>query len=121
LDISGKAYKLDPNPLGWKDMIFTFQPSSDTAVLSMSGSPDLGIGLDNRYRLTGTPVSRPVGLRGRWLAADEFELGYIIQGEFIESVGRFKFEGSQMTISITNLNYSGPPVKLRGCMAAHKP
>jgi CubicO group peptidase (beta-lactamase class C family) len=121
LDISGKAYKLDPNPLGWKDMTFTFQPSSDTAVLSMSGSSDLEIGLDHRYRLTETPVSRPVGLRGRWLEADEFELDYIIEGEFIESVGRFKFEGSQMTISITNLNYGGPPVKLHGSIAEHKP
>jgi hypothetical protein len=87
----------------------------------MSGSPDLGIGLDNRYRLTGTPVSRPVGLRGRWLAADEFELDYIIQGEFIESVGRFKFEGSQMILNITNLNYGGPPMKLHGSIAKHKP
>jgi CubicO group peptidase (beta-lactamase class C family) len=121
LDISGKAYKLDPNPLGWKDMTFTFQPYSDTAVLSMSGSPDLEIGLDNRYRLTETPVSRPVGLRGRWLAADEFELDYIIQGEFIESVGRFKFEGSQMILNITNLNYGGPHMKLHGSIAKHKP
>jgi hypothetical protein len=120
LEISGKTYKLDPNPLGWKDMTFTFQPDSDTAILSMSGSPNLEIGLDNRYRLTKSPGSRPVGLRGRWLAVDEFELDYIIQGEFVESVGRFKFKGSQMTLSITNLNFGGPPMKLHGSIAEHK-
>ncbi len=121
LEISGKTYLLDPNPLGWKNMTFDFQPDSDTAVLRMSGSPDLEIGLDQHYRLTETPDSRPVGLRGRWLAADEFELDYIIQGEFIESVGRFKFEGNQVILNITNLNFGGPPMKLHGSIAEHKP
>lgn len=114
LDISGRTYLLDPNTLGWKDMNFTFQPNSDTAVLRMSASPDLEISLDNRYRLTETPGSRPVGLRGRWLTSDEFELEYIIQGDFIESVARFKFEGGQMTLSITNLNFGGSPMILHG-------
>ena len=50
----------------------------DTAILRMSGSPDLLIGLDNRYRLTKSPGSRPVGLRSRWVAADKFELNYIL-------------------------------------------
>jgi CubicO group peptidase (beta-lactamase class C family) len=113
-DISGRTYLLDPNFLGWKDMTFTFQPNSDTAVLRLSASPVLEIGLDSRYRLTETPDSRPVGMRGRWLAPDEFELDYIIQGDFIESVGRFKFEGSQMTLTIANLNFGGPPTTLHG-------
>ena len=121
LGITGKTFRLDPNPLGWKDMTFTFQPNSDTAVLSMSASPDLEIGLDNRYRLTETPGSRPVGLRGRWLAPDEFELDYIILGDFIESVGRFKFDGSQMTLTITNMNFGGPPMKLHGSITENKP
>jgi hypothetical protein len=114
LDITGKTYRLDPNALGWKDMTFTFRPGSETAVLRISGSPDMKIGLDNRYRLTQTSESRPVGLRGRWLASDEFELDYIIQGDFIESVGRFKFEEDQMTLTIKNLNFGNPPMTLHG-------
>jgi len=114
LEISGKTYALDPNPLGWKDMTFNFQPGADTAQLRMSASPDLEIGMDERYRLTENPESRPVGMRGRWLSPDEFELDYIIQGEFIESVGRFKFKGSQMTLTITNLNFGNPPMVLHG-------
>jgi len=80
----------------------------------MSASPDLEIGLDNRYRLTETPDSRPVGMRGRWLAQDEFELDYIILSEFIESVGSFKFEGSRLTLTIKNLNFGYPPITLYG-------
>jgi CubicO group peptidase (beta-lactamase class C family) len=114
LDISDSTFQLDANPLGWKDMAFHFQPGSDTAVLKITGSPDMEIGLDDRYRLTATPASRPVGLRGRWLAASEFELDYIILGEFIESVGRFKFEGNQMTLTIKNLNFGGPPLVIHG-------
>jgi hypothetical protein len=55
-----------------------------------------------------------VGLRGRWLAPDEFELDYIIQGDFIESVGRFKFEEDQMTLTIKNLNFGNLPMTLHG-------
>ena len=114
LDISGQTYLLEPNSLGWKDMTFNFQPDSDTAILKMSTSSDLKIGLDNRYRLTETPNSRPVGLRAQWLAPDEFKLEYIIQGEFIESMGRFKFEGSRMTLTIINLNFGDRPMILHG-------
>ena len=114
LDITGRTYLLDPNTLGWKDMTFTFQPNSDTAILRMSGSPDLEIGLDNRYRLTEIPASRPVGLRGRWLSPNEFELEYIIQGDFIESAGRIEFKGDQITLAIKNLNFGGSALVLNG-------
>ena len=112
--ISGKKFELDKNPFGWKDMIFTFQAGSDEATLSISGSTDLKIGLDNRYRLTELPNSRPVGLRGRWDEPDEFYLDYIIQGDLIESIGRFKYEDSHMAVKITNLNFNSQPVILQG-------
>jgi hypothetical protein len=114
LDITDKTYVLDTNPLGWKDMTFRFQPDGATAVLKMSGSPDLEIGMDDRYRLTENPGSRPIGLRGRWLGTNEFQLDYIILGEFVESVGRFTFEEDKMTLSIQNLNFGGPPLVIHG-------
>ena len=118
LDISGKTYRLDPNTLGWKDMTILFQPDADTAILRMSNSPDLKIGMDNRYRLTETPGSRPVGLRGRWLNSNEFEMDYMIHGEFIESTARFVFEGSQMKLTIKNLNFSDLPMTLHGSIVS---
>jgi hypothetical protein len=95
-------------------MTFNFQPDSDTAVLSMSASPDIEIGLDNRYRLTEMPASRPVGLRGRWVEPDEFELEYIILGDFIESTARVEFEADQITLTVKNLNFSAPALVLHG-------
>jgi CubicO group peptidase (beta-lactamase class C family) len=114
LDISDKTYVLDTNPLGWKDMTFRFQSDGETAVLKMSGSPDLVIGLDDRYRLTEIPGSRPIGLRGHWLGTNEFQLDYIILGEFIESVGRFTFEEDEIKLSIQKLNFGGPPLVIHG-------
>jgi len=113
-DITGKTFILDQNPLGWQDMTFFFQAGSDEAILRMSGSPEMKIGLDNRYRLTETPGNRSMGLRGRWEKSVEFYLDFIIQGDFIESVGHFNFDGSQITMTFTNLNYGGPPMILHG-------
>jgi len=114
LDITGKNYLLEGNPLGWKDMTFSFQSDSDVATLKITGSPTLEIGLDNQYRLTETPGSRPVGLKGYWDTPNTFVLHYILKGDFIESVGRIEFEGDRMTLAITSLNYSGPPLVVRG-------
>lgn len=48
------------------------------------------------------------------VATVAIELDYIIHGEFIESLGKFKFEGDKLTLSITNLNFGSPPVILHG-------
>jgi CubicO group peptidase (beta-lactamase class C family) len=93
IEISDSTYKLEPNFLGWSDMRFHFEQGSDEAILSMTGSPDLGIGLDNRYRLTKTPTSRPIGLRGQWLESDTFYLDYIIFGDFIPKRSTDKIRG----------------------------
>lgn len=91
LDISEKTYKLERNFLGWSDMTFQFEPASNEAVLKMTDSPDIKIGLDNRYRRTETRNSRPIGLRGKWVESDILYLDYIIFGEFIRSEARIKF------------------------------
>jgi CubicO group peptidase (beta-lactamase class C family) len=114
LDITGKTYLLEANTLGWKDMTFSFEPGSDVATLKITGSPTLEIGLDNQYRMTETPASRPVGLKGYWDTPDTFVLSYIIMGEFIESLGRIEFVEDRLTLTIKNLNYAGPSWVIRG-------
>jgi len=116
LEISGKTYKLGQNFLGWSDMTFYFKPESDEANLKMQGSPDLKIGMDDRYRLTEMPDSRPTGLRGRWIEQDTFYLDYIIFEDFIRSEARIQFEGKQMTVTIKYLNWNNPPIVLHGIM-----
>lgn len=116
LAISDKAYKLEPNFLGWSDMMFRFKPGSEEATLKMTDSPDLKIGLDNCYRLTEVPNSRPIGLRGQWIETDTFYLDYIVFGDFIRSEARIKFDGNKITVTISYLNLNSPPIVLHGKM-----
>lgn len=114
LNISDKTYKLESNFLGWSDMTFHFDPGSEDAILKMSGSPDLKIGLDDRYRLTASPNSRPIGLRGKWIDSSTFYLDYIVFGDFIRSEARIVFDEDKITVTITYLNWNNPPIGLHG-------
>jgi CubicO group peptidase (beta-lactamase class C family) len=114
LNISGVKYDLAPNFLGWSDMTFLFEPDSNTAFLRMTDSPDLIIGLDNRYRLTEVPDSRPVGLRGVWTTPDTFLLDYIIFGDFVHSEARIRFDEEVIKVNIDYKNWDTPPLLLSG-------
>ncbi|MBI5952274.1 MAG: serine hydrolase [Chloroflexi bacterium] len=116
LNITDKTYKLEPNFLGWSDMTFHFEPGLDEATLTISGSPKLKIGLDNRYRLTNSPNSRPIGLRGQWAGTDRLYLDYIIFGDFIRSEAWMTFTGDEITITISYLNWNNPPIVLHGSL-----
>jgi hypothetical protein len=113
-DISDETYKLEQNFLGWSDMTFHFEPGSNEAVLQMTDSPDIKIGLDNRYRLTKTPNLRPIGLRGKWVESDTLYLDYIIFGEFIRSEARINFAANEMAMTLKYLNWDNPPIVIHG-------
>ena len=113
-DISGKTYKLESNFLNWLDMTFQFEPGTDEAILKMTNSPNLTIGLDNRYRLTEMPNGRPIGLRGQWVELNVFYLDYIISGDFIRSEAWIQFEGDEIKIKINYLNWDSPLIILYG-------
>ena len=114
LAISDKTYRLEPNSLRWSEMTFHFDPGAAETILTMSDSPDLKIGLDDRYRLTDSPNSRPIGLRGHWLDSSTFYLDYIVFGDFIRSEARIKFDENKITVTITYLNWNSPPIVLGG-------
>jgi hypothetical protein len=114
LDISDHTYKLDSNQLGWSSMKFHFEPVSDEAVLTMTDSPDLKIGLDNRYRLTDISNDRPIGLRGKWVESNTLYLDYIIFGEFIRSEALIRFEDQKLIIKLNYLNWDNPPIVIHG-------
>jgi hypothetical protein len=116
LDITGKTYMLGQNFWGWSDMTFFFEQGSEEATLKMTGSPGLKIGLDHRYRLTESPNSRPIGLRGHWIESDTFYLDYIVFGDFIRNEARIKFDGNKIAVTITYLNWNSPPIVLHGSM-----
>jgi CubicO group peptidase (beta-lactamase class C family) len=114
LDISGKTFTLDQNPLGWESMTFLFEPGSDEAILKMAGAPDLNIGLDNTYHITEIPESRPVGLLGSWKTSSVFNINYLVLGDFVEVVAEIRFETDHILVSITDLNFGGSSVLIRG-------
>ena len=95
-------------------MTFYFESGTDEAVLKMTNSPNLTIGLDNRYRLTEIPDGRPIGLRGQWVESNVFYLDYIIFGDFIQSEAWIQFEGDKIKIKINYLNWDNPPIMLFG-------
>ncbi|HLO29825.1 MAG TPA: serine hydrolase [Anaerolineales bacterium] len=113
-DISNNTYKLEPNFLGWSDMMFRFETGSDEAVLTMADSPNLKIGLDNRYRLTKSLNTRPIGLRGQWVKLDTLFLDYIIFGDFIRSEAYITFADKEITIKINYLNWDIPSIVIHG-------
>ncbi len=117
LDIFGKNFILEQNSLGWQSMSFSFQPGSDEAVLKMDGKPqDLKIGLDQTYRFTQVPGSRPVGLRGAWKSSNEFFLEYILLGDFVEAFATIQFDADEIRVAMTLLNFNNQSQILRGTL-----
>jgi hypothetical protein len=116
LEISGAAYTLNANPYGWMDIAFDFQPDSEMATIRMSQTPEMIVGLDNRYRLTVDPdqQSRPIGLRGRWLADEKFMVEDITLGEFGKTVVTVEFSGDHLRLTAANLSFPGEPVVIEG-------
>ena len=82
----------------------------------MADTQDLKIGLDNIYRFSASPNSRPVGLRGAWKTANEFYLEYVTLGDFSEAAASIEFEADQINLSMTSLNFGGPPQRLHGAI-----
>ncbi|HJS29611.1 MAG TPA: serine hydrolase [Anaerolineales bacterium] len=114
LDISDITYRLDPNPLGLNELALVFQEGSDEAVLKLDDVPDALIGLDNRFRLTSVPGSRPIAMRGRWLGDAVFSLEFLVLGDFAKNAVLLGFDGDQMTLTIENLSFPGEPIVVNG-------
>jgi CubicO group peptidase (beta-lactamase class C family) len=114
LGISGSTYHFEQNSLGWEAIGFTFQEGSSDAILRISDSPDLPVGLDNRFRLTDTSGGRPIGLRGRWEADGKFFLTYITFGDIVTSHAWFRFQADEVRVTIQPLNFPGQPVTITG-------
>jgi hypothetical protein len=114
LTISDLTYILDQNPLGLRELSLTFQDLSSEAILKLGDNPDIRIGLDNRYRLTDVPGSRPVAMRGRWQGENLFLLEYLVLGDFGKNAVLLEFDGDQMTLTIENLSFPGEPIVVNG-------
>ena len=106
LRISGKSYSLEPSDVGWRSLVLNFAPGQNTAQVILDGV-SLTVGLDEVYRSSPPdPAFRGSKqaswlLRGRWIAADTFEIELIIVGRPERYTENLHFEGDKMTVRET--------------------
>jgi CubicO group peptidase (beta-lactamase class C family) len=114
LDISGKTYVFDQNPLGWKSIVFSFEPGSGEAVWKLDNQVDLRVGLDGLYRLTNVPDQKPVGVKAAWQNSQELIIYDLNLGEYSETVLTAAFQGDEVTISARSINFGEDPLTIHG-------
>lgn len=114
LDISGKTFILDQNPLGWKSIGFIFKPGSSETVWKYNNEVDLRIGLDGLYRLNDLPDQKPGGMRASWTSGNELLLETLNLGEYAESTVNIKFQDSTITLSARSVNFGEDPIIVHG-------
>jgi hypothetical protein len=102
--VSGKRYVLDPNPVGWRGITFTFSSGGNASVsVEFADRPveTRAIGLDGVPRLS--PRGRfglPVAVQGRWEGPSTFVLDYDEVANINAFVYRFTFEGETASIDV---------------------
>jgi CubicO group peptidase (beta-lactamase class C family) len=111
-EVSGKVYDFAPNPFGIYAVVFDFTETkharlelkiSAAMAPSAEGRFDLGIGLDNRYRMTPVgPRDYQVGLRGAWMKTNRFELDYVEPAGANAFTMHFHFEDDRIRAMLSD-------------------
>jgi hypothetical protein len=113
-EISGKTYTLEDNPFGWHTMTFTFQDDVDEATVTIDGTQQITIGMDNVYRTyTFEDSMFPQEFRGRWESMDTFLVEDIVLGQTVKVISRIQFSGDVIHINWKE-TYSGSGVEIQG-------
>jgi CubicO group peptidase (beta-lactamase class C family) len=115
--ISGKTYRMDPNPVGIESIRLDFnapsQASFQVSFTEGTQSPVGAVGLDGIYRITpgmnldrgGHPFADfqnlSVGMRGNWIDAQTFVLEYdtILNSYFYKL--QMRFEGDRLSLDFS--------------------
>lgn len=113
LRISGRAYTLESNSLGWKQVSLVFRKGSDAASLTVDGSGQVTVGLDNVFRVTEIPGLGPTAMRGRWENADTFVIQATAVGNPVESRLEFAFAEDAVNVTLKDMVFGGQ-VNLHG-------
>jgi CubicO group peptidase (beta-lactamase class C family) len=107
--ITGKIYRLAPNPLRLATFKFSFDGSAE-AQMSMTFSDGRrsrggAVGLDGVYRFSAGEGNFPAGMRGHWIDANRFALEY----DGIAYIDAFdlvlRFEGKAISIEAKERTY----------------
>ncbi|HVN55606.1 MAG TPA: serine hydrolase [Anaerolineaceae bacterium] len=113
--ISGKTFTLADNPLGWRQIVFTFKDGAEEAQATVDGSTLL-IGMDNVFRyVPGTDPIFPHGVRGQWVSEDTLLIQDIYTGQMMDVEYTIQFIASSLRITRRE-NISGVEMKLAGSL-----
>jgi CubicO group peptidase (beta-lactamase class C family) len=112
--ISGKTFRMDPNPFGIESvrLVFDASPQASFQITFADGTPSplAAVGLDGIYRLTpGMNLDRAghpfvdfqdlsVGLRGRWTDARTFVLEYDTIINYYYYKLQMDFDGDRLSL-----------------------
>jgi CubicO group peptidase (beta-lactamase class C family) len=115
-EISGKSYTLEENPTGWTSLIFNFQEGASEALVTINGSRQVPVGLDNIYRIFDVDDKIfPESLRGSWLSPDTFEVEDIKLGQLSEITLQVQFSGNTIHVLVRE-NYSDSQFEFNGTL-----
>ncbi len=115
-EISGKTYTLANNPSGWQTMIFSFEEGSDEAKVTINGTRQLAIGLDNTYRIyVVDDPTFPEAIRGRWENQDTLVVEDVKLGQLSRIIIRIQFSGDSILITGQE-EYSGSQFEMNGSL-----
>ena len=114
LRVSGKTYALEGNSLSWQKLSLAFGEGRDAAFLTIDGSGQVAIGLDNVFRSTEIPGLGPTAMRGRWDSADTFVIEATSVGNPVESRLGVTFATDSVNVSFEDMVFGGPVIRLHG-------
>lgn len=98
--VSGKAYRMDQNPLGYQTVSFQFDEGSSEAKIVIDDQPPFVVGMDHLFREYTSPNGGSVWMRGRWLDDQTFELYETYLGELGDLQSIVHFTGNEVAIEM---------------------
>jgi CubicO group peptidase (beta-lactamase class C family) len=119
--ISGKTYRLSPNPLQLETLRLAFDGSAEAKLFrsfSQGQPPREGaVGLDGVYRMSPGEGDIPAGMRGRWIDEKTFAVEYDAIA-YIDGIDlKATFDGDRITIHAKDRTYEAG-VTIEGMLEA---
>jgi hypothetical protein len=115
LAVSGKTFRLEPNPFGWDTLSFNFS-SGGYAAVTVNGAEMLPIGLEGQYRITDRTGAglRPVALRGSWQRDGTFLVENLDLGTISEYEVPMDLAATPAVFTVRERVFGGQPVQITG-------
>ncbi len=116
--INGKTFTLEDNVLGWKTISVDFLDKSDEVKVTLDGTIQIPIGLDNAYRtMPGPDTTFPSLYRASWESQDTLVVDGVPLGQRFRQTTRVQFSGDTIHITQTE-KYSGSKAEAQGKLSS---